>query len=42
LLCLNDYLSIPKMALVPLTPIGGGLMIISWVLLIISLWKHKQ
>ena len=42
LLCLNDYISIPKMALVPLTPIGGGLMIISWVLLFISLWKHKQ
>lgn len=42
LLCLNDFIPIPKMVLVPLTPIGGMLMIFSWVLLFISIWKEKQ
>jgi uncharacterized membrane protein YgdD (TMEM256/DUF423 family) len=42
LLCLNEYLLIPKMVLVPLTPIGGILVIASWVLLFISLWRNKQ
>lgn len=42
LLCLNDLILIPKMLLVPLTPIGGGLLIISWSILFISVWKNKQ
>ncbi|MFM7668837.1 MAG: DUF423 domain-containing protein [Bacteroidota bacterium] len=42
LLCLNDYLAIPKLVLVPLTPIGGGLLITSWIILFISIWKNKQ
>ncbi len=42
LLCLNDYLPIPKMVLVPLTPIGGVLLVISWLILFISVWKKKQ
>ena len=42
LLCLNDYLPIPKMALVPLTPIGGVLLVISWLILFISVWKQKE
>ena len=41
LLCLHDYFPIPKMVLVPLTPIGGGLLILSWLLLSNSIWKHK-
>lgn len=42
LLCLIDFISIPKMLLVPLTPVGGGLIIISWSILFISVWKNKQ
>jgi uncharacterized membrane protein YgdD (TMEM256/DUF423 family) len=42
LLCLHDYISIPKIVLVPLTPLGGGLLIISWMQLFISVWKNKQ
>jgi len=42
LLCLHDFIAIPKMALIPLTPIGGVLLIVSWVQLFISLWKNKQ
>lgn len=42
LLCLNDFIGIPKLALIPLTPVGGVLLIVSWMQLFISIWKNKQ
>jgi uncharacterized membrane protein YgdD (TMEM256/DUF423 family) len=42
LLCLNQFIPIPKLVLVPLTPIGGGLLIVSWLILFVSIWKQKQ
>lgn len=42
LLCLHDFIGIPKMVLIPLTPIGGVLLIVSWMQLFLSIWKNKQ
>jgi uncharacterized membrane protein YgdD (TMEM256/DUF423 family) len=42
LLCLHEFIPIPKLVLVPLTPIGGGLLIVSWLIMFISIWKQKQ
>ncbi|MBM3451590.1 MAG: DUF423 domain-containing protein [Bacteroidetes bacterium] len=42
LLCLNDFILIPKILLVPLTPLGGAMILFSWVYLFISIWKNKS
>jgi uncharacterized membrane protein YgdD (TMEM256/DUF423 family) len=40
LLLLFSVLEIPKTALVPLTPIGGVLMIVSWIVFAIKVFKQ--
>jgi uncharacterized membrane protein YgdD (TMEM256/DUF423 family) len=42
LLCLHDFIPIPKMLLVPLTPVGGLMMIASWGILFFNLLRLKN
>jgi uncharacterized membrane protein YgdD (TMEM256/DUF423 family) len=40
-LTITDLTHLPKLIFIPLTPIGGGLLITSWLFLFISILKQK-
>ena len=40
-LTISEITHIPKLLFVPLTPIGGGLLILSWSILFVSIFKQK-
>ncbi len=40
-LTISEITNIPKLIFVPLTPIGGGLLILSWSILFVSILKQK-
>jgi uncharacterized membrane protein YgdD (TMEM256/DUF423 family) len=40
-LTITDLTHLPKLIFIPLTPIGGGLLITSWLFLFVSILKQK-